>query len=72
MHHKVKILLETPTTGRVFLDDVELQGLVDIRFDARAGGHVHRLQLTLMPKEVEVTGLADVTTQFASLQRGDG
>jgi hypothetical protein len=69
--HNVKIDLSTPTTGKVYLDGVEVHGVTSISLNARAGGRVHELVLTLMPKTVEVTGLADVTKRHVSLKNPD-
>ena len=69
--HNVKIDLSTPTSGRIFLDGVELQGVATINLMASAGGKIHRLIVELMPQTVEVTGLADVIRKHAALVPSD-
>lgn len=67
MEQKVCIHFTQPGRGHVFIDGVEIKGVMSLQLEAHAGAIV-KVTLTLAPKEVEVTGLADVTQQYARLR----
>lgn len=59
--HRFRLVLDGPGRGRVFLDDVEVHGVVAV--DVRAAvDEANRVTLTLLAPRVEIEGDVEVST----------
>lgn len=63
--HKVRIEIDGPYTGTVWVDDIEQEGLVEVSLDISVIRDIP-CRVTLIkriyPSELEIEGILDVTT----------
>jgi hypothetical protein len=65
---EVRIVMQSHGRGQVFVNGVELEDVAAVEFCTGVKG-VNRVTVTLIPEEVEITGIADVTQVHAVLTK---
>lgn len=68
MEGKMKIVMDGPGTGRVFIDGIELRGIVGLSMDIVPGSE-NRVRIELQPSVLEFFGHSECVVECLALRK---